>query len=581
MAAGGCVLLSLAFLCAQQRDLKPETISIQKRRALVIGNAEYPQGALKNPVNDAAAVSGVLRQVGFKVTQESNLNYSQFEQAVDRFVASIADGDLALFYFAGHGLQIQQENYLVPVDFSAQTEAAAKYKAYPASRVREELEGSRAKLRILILDACRNNPFRTVRSTARGLAPMKSDATGTLILFATGDNSVADDNPAEANGLFTKHLVASFPTPGLGLDEIVKKVKDDVFLASNRRQMPYSYDGIVGRFYPMGPPAIAGPVAADSSLQIELAYWQSIQSERTPELFEAYLKRYPNGQFTDLARIRLARLRPPPQDSAEGVSRPPTLRRRQNAKDGLLYVWIPPGEFQMGCSPDDSDCSTFEKPAHTVRLTKGFWLGQTEVTLQAWKRFAEATGRTLPDAPAMRGTPLLAPPVDDRVPVVNINWDEAKEYCSWMGGRLPAEAEWEYAARAGTKGARYGPLDEIAWHLLNSGTAPVEPTRASREAWERQLLQNRNTMHAAGAKTRNGYGLHDMLDNVSEFVADWFGEKEYDRGAVADPAGPAGGQYRVTRGGSFVSITRSVRVSSRGRASPSVRGVSLGFRCAW
>jgi uncharacterized caspase-like protein len=297
----GVLAALAASLAAQDRDLR--LVRVQRKVALVIGNAAYAQAPLRNPVNDAAAMAGVLRRLGFEVTEGRDLGRQQLEEAVDGFAGRVQAGDLALFYYAGHGAQLQQENYLIPVDFQATSPADVKYKAYPASLAREKLEERGARLRILILDACRNNPFRATRSGAGGLAAMKSDAEGTLIAFATGDNNVADDNPAENNGLFTKHLVAALQTPALSLDEIFKKVKEDVFLASGRKQNPFTYDNIVGRYY-FAPPAPAAPATVDLDRQTELAYWNSIKDENNTELLAEYLQRYPAGQFVTIARAR-------------------------------------------------------------------------------------------------------------------------------------------------------------------------------------------------------------------------------------------------------------------------------------
>jgi formylglycine-generating enzyme required for sulfatase activity/tRNA A-37 threonylcarbamoyl transferase component Bud32 len=214
---------------------------------------------------------------------------------------------------------------------------------------------------------------------------------------------------------------------------------------------------------------------------------------------------------------------------------------RTNARDGLTYVWIQPGTFQMGCSPGDSECHKDEQPAHQVSITKGFWLGTTPVTQQAYQRVV-GTNPSL-----FKGADL---------PVETVNWDEAQAYCRAVGNRLPTEAEWEYAARAGTTGARYGDLNGIAWHSGNSG----EKT------------------HEVGQKQANGFGLFDMLGNVWQWVADWYGD--YSAGAQSDPSGPAGGQYHVGRGGSWYGNPAGVRVSSRGRYEPGVRFNLIGFRCA-
>ena len=223
-----------------------------------------------------------------------------------------------------------------------------------------------------------------------------------------------------------------------------------------------------------------------------------------------------------------------------------------NSRDGLKYVWIPPGTFQMGCSPGDSECEDSEKPPHQVTITKGLWLGQTEVTVGAYKRFAAATGRQMPDAPSFNSGW-----VDDSMPIVNVSWNVAHDYCMWAGGRLPTEAEWEYAARGGSNEARYGSLDEVAWYDANSG----------------------KRTHPMGEKRANAFGFYDVLGNVYEWVNDWYDEKYYQNSPSQDPSGPLSGHERVFRGGSLISTSGDNRVSTRVRNSPDLWFSSGGFRC--
>ena len=212
-----------------------------------------------------------------------------------------------------------------------------------------------------------------------------------------------------------------------------------------------------------------------------------------------------------------------------------------NPKDGLTYVWIPPGKFEVGCSPGDAGCGGDERPAHEVTIARGFWLGQTPVTQRACQR---VTGQ---DPSSHKGGNL---------PVETVDWNEAKACCVAIGGRLPTEAQREYAARAGSTGARYGNVDEIAWHAENSG----------------------GQSHEVGQKLPNAFGLYDMLGNAWQWVADWFGP--YSADPQTDPKGPATGTLREPRGGSWGSASRLVRASYRGWVEPGHRGGKLGIRCA-
>ncbi len=262
---------------------------------------------------------------------------------------------------------------------------------------------------------------------------------------------------------------------------------------------------------------------------------------------------------------------------------------RDNLKDGLKYVWIPPGTFMMGCSPQDKECFDNEKPSHHVSISKGFWLGEADVTVGAYKRFAAATGRQMPpeliDSGGTRQNPGWG---DEAMPIVDVTWDDAQAYCGWVGGRLPTEAEWEYAARAGSTAPRYGALDEIAWYVDNSGQQHFDSARIYEEdtrnmvdggeEYKKSVNANGNRIHPVGLKRPNQFGLYDMLGNVWEWVNDRYDEKYYQSSPSQDPAGPTSGTLRVARGGGWANIPRLIRVSKRGGADPGNR-FGYGFRC--
>jgi formylglycine-generating enzyme required for sulfatase activity len=291
----------------------------------------------------------------------------------------------------------------------------------------------------------------------------------------------------------------------------------------------------------------------------EQAAWDLVRDGASAELFERFLQKYPDGQFAGAAKARLTALRPQP-----GAV--------QTDAHGLSWVVIPAGTFQMGCVPGDAECDADEEPRHAVTLSKSFALMTTEVTVGQFR----ASTVALPAQPAWNQ--------EDRQPVVNVTWDEARAFCGWAGGRLPTEAEWEGAARGGREGWRYVRGENLPLVVSGRAAANVADETAKRKYRKWTIIAGCDDGYAetapVGSFPPNAYGLYDMAGNVWEWVADWYDAGYYARSGERDPLGPSPGSRRVVRGGSWGGSAWLLRVSDRDYSGPTYRYNDGGFRCA-
>ncbi len=515
------------------RDLSYERST---RRALLIGNDAYRHvRPLVNAANDARDLAEAFAESGFEAEVVLDADLRAMGQAIDRFVAELQPGDTALFHFSGHGLQVEQENYLIPVDFELKDPASLRYDAYSASKVHDRIAATGARLTIVTLDACRNNRFSSTRG-AGGLAAM-APAHGAFIAFATGPGRTADDNPDGRNGLFTAKLLEALRTPGLELTEVFRFVREEVSGSSGGRQVPWTISSVLGRFYFHGSgDAPDRPIAAPPPEEVET-----------------------------------------PADPG-----PPAGTVRVNAADGREYAWIPPGSYRRGCVTSDAACQGDERPRHEVRLSRGFWMSRTEATVADWKRFTKERSLPMPWAPGfIPGLPFLPPvakghnpgwKLEDH-PIVMIDWNWADRYCrEEAGGRLPTEAEWEYAARGGLEDAVYPWGDELTHERANYGKdVCCGPEASGRDQW----------LYTAPVASfdPNGFGLYDMTGNVWEWVRDWYGDDDYESAELDDPRGPESGAQRGARGGAWDNTPEQSRISDRHSFAPAVASPYVGFRC--
>jgi formylglycine-generating enzyme required for sulfatase activity len=264
---------------------------------------------------------------------------------------------------------------------------------------------------------------------------------------------------------------------------------------------------------------------------------------------------------------------------APAADEPPAIT--MNPRDGQPYVRVSPGTFQMGCRPGEPACLDEEQPVHTVTITKAYWLGQTEVSVRAYKRFAAATARSMPPEALFLDRPVNPGWRDEMLPIVNVSWEEAEAFCEWVGGRLPTEAEWEFAARAGTTGGHYDDLPSAAWYGSNSGAALLDAGKIWQDDqpnYVKRMYDNDNRAHAVGQKRPNAFGLYDMLGNVWEWTRDWYAADYYRQSPAVDPQGPETGEQHSIRSGSWSISPTDLQLYDR--AHNNNRALNRGFRCA-
>ena len=305
-----------------------------KRVAFVVGNGAYknvPQ--LPNPVVDAKSMSKVLRSVGFDVVEGVNLTRDKMTEKLLDFGKKAEGADVAVFFYAGHGIAVNGTNYLLPVDADLRSEMDVKLGAAINVDVTLEQTMADAKVKLVFLDACRDNPFaakiRSAKATRSvsvqsGLAEMKS-GEGTLIAFATGPGQTALDGENGTNSPFTRALVANITQPGVEIQQAMTKVRAQVNEETNKNQLPWGHTNLIGSVYlnPLGVPsekAEAPSTPPGPASDVELEFWRSVKDSNKPEELNAYLTSYPNGTFKSLALARIASLQNGPSTTTRNLT---------------------------------------------------------------------------------------------------------------------------------------------------------------------------------------------------------------------------------------------------------------------
>ena len=303
-----------------------------RRVAFVVGNGAYKNVAqLPNPPIDAKAMAATLRNVGFEVIEGSNLTRDQMTEKLLDFGRKAQGSDVAVFYYAGHGIAVGGSNYLLPVDADIKSEMDVKLGAAINVDLTLDQTMADAKVKLVFLDACRDNPFaakiRSAKATRSvsvdsGLAEMKS-GEGTLIAFATGPGQTALDGEAGTNSPFTRALIANIASPGVEIQQAMTKVRAQVNDETNKAQLPWGHTNLTGTVYlnPTATPvADAAPASVAQAGEVELEFWRSIKDTNKVEELNAYLTNYPNGTFKSLALARIAAIQDGPSTTTRNLT---------------------------------------------------------------------------------------------------------------------------------------------------------------------------------------------------------------------------------------------------------------------
>lgn len=585
-----------------------------RRVALVIGIGAYEHVLpLPNPVADAKAIAQALRRHGFDVAEHYDLSRADMLDVLEAFKGRASGASLAVVYYAGHGMEIEGKNILVPIDMEISCESRKTRRAVELEKLFEAVAG--APQQVVLLDACRNNPFpqcptRAARAGSgfRGIGQIGVQDRSLLVANATLSGQLAADGDPGQHSPFADALLRRFQTDARTyLRDLLDMTAQDVRLASRGEQIPevtsrggaprvcLSTEGCGASSASAAAAALtAADIAEARAMLATLGYLESTAAEGEAGLTDA-VRRFqaksglpPDGKLT---AVLVAVLRA----TERQVAMLPGLQTPGGGRQGLApgagiftgpleheigaafkdcdvcpeMVVVPSGQFIMGSAPGDPGRQASEGPAHEVRIPKPFAIGKFEITFDDWEACAlegGCNGYQPKDSGWGRG----------RRPAIYISWDDAKAYVDWLGQRtgkayrLPSEAEWELAARGGTT----SPYATGA--LITTAQANFD---ASNAGGGRRPGAYEGTTIEVGSFPPNPFGLSDVHGNVAEWVEDCWNPSH---AGAPDDGSPRGGdcKRRVLKGGAWYYERDYLRASSRMSYPKGVRLNVVGFRVA-
>lgn len=531
--------------------LLPVLASAEARIALVIGNSDYEITGweLPNPSNDARLMKQSLEAVGFQVSLLVNATEDEMEDAFaahgQRLAAGGADA-VGLIYFAGHGVQSQGYNYLIPVDVQARTEQDVWAQAPRLGQALQHVRAAGNGMNFVILDACRNNPLPSANRSAGsgGLAPV-ARSRGLLVSYSTEPGFTAADG-AGNHSPYTQALAAVILQDGLIAEQVFKRVADQVNQATNGAQTPFYNSGLIGDDFCFGDCSQPAPAAINIAL--------------TPSV---------GTSGRDIGETSVSS--PPSTQPQERVA----FDTFSDCDTCPAMTVLSGGAFMMGSPVAERDRKTDEGPQREVQI-QPFAVAKTEITFGQYAA-CQSEGACLHDPKAdLRVDALWM--LSDR-PVMNVSAADAEVYIAWLNSktdgtpyRLLSEAEWEYAARAGTT-TPFSTGDGISSEQANFNGQRSYDRKPAGGPYLRMPT-------AVGSYAPNAFGLHDMHGNVAEWTADCY-RSSY-AGLPADGSAMSGEDKcsRAIRGGDFNKVPSYVRSAKRDSESAARRDDAIGFRVA-
>ncbi len=604
-----CALL-LLLICARLAETHAaEDAGFGRYHALVIGNNQYTHlPALKTAVNDASVVADLLRrQYGFEVELLLNATRDQLVDRLNHFRRVLTPNDNLLIYYAGHGFldEVTDTGFWLPVD--AETDSDTRWIAN--STITRHVGAIAAKHVLIVADSCysgtltRAAPVALRTGDERDAWLERVAGKRSRTALTSGGLEPVSDSGGDGHSIFARQFIEGLRgnTEVLDTQSLYDRIKNKVVL--NADQTP-RYDDIrkAGHengdflFVPVAmnrslAPARASAETTTGDPTLEGLFWDSIKDSRDPAKFRAYLETYPDGTFVALARLALA-------DLEAGEMRPAAasqsatdqlLRGAENAAPGDMFrdceicpvmVVIPPGAFEMGAPPGEKGRKDAEGPLHPVTIEAPFAIGKYEISFDEWEACVAAG--------ACRFRPSDESWGRGSRPVINVQWREVQDFLAWLSEtsgesyRLPTEAEWEYAARAGSTAARYwGAAESDACTQGNVFDRTGAEANPNFTWWDHGCDDGYPGTAPVGSFAPNPFGLHDMLGNVWEIVADCWHESHENAPGDGTARLVDGCDVHVIRGGSWASRPDWVRSASRIDApDDESRNFGRGFRVA-